>query len=41
MKKDDVVGLVLIAGAALYVAAHVALAFIRPMLPEVVRVLAR
>lgn len=41
MKKDDVVGLVLIAGAALYVAAHVALAVIRPVLPALVSVLAR
>ncbi len=41
MKEDDVVGLVLIAGAALYVAAHVALAFIRPMLPAVVKVITR
>ncbi len=41
MKKDDVVGFVLIAGAALYVAAHVAFAFVRPVLPAVVSVLAR
>ncbi len=41
LKKDDVVGLVLIAGAALYVAAHVAFAFIRPMLPALVKVLVR
>lgn len=41
MKKDDVACLIFIASAALYVAVHVGIAFIRPMLPAVVKVLVR
>ncbi len=41
MKKEDLVGLLLILGTILYFGAHVALAMVRSVLPSVAGILPR